>query len=215
MANVNIPTTNVDPNEQDTGKLVRQLLNAYIVLTEELTFLLNNLDTRNINEVDGDILVSGTITGDKIQANTITAGKLNVNELSAISADLGHIVAGLIESIEIYGSYISTNRTGYPRAEMSNTANMFGASKSPGNTVQIYSPVERLSPVLKFETGGVLSYIFYDPSDNVLSVTSNAANINLSSQGRIELYAPEVRVISWNQLINNSTGRTLAEDLGL
>ncbi|WP_433748209.1 hypothetical protein [Paenibacillus amylolyticus] len=59
MANVQLPTVNT--GETDTTELVKQLLNAYIMLTEELTFLLNNLDTRNVNELNADIINAGTI----------------------------------------------------------------------------------------------------------------------------------------------------------
>lgn len=106
MANVNI-APNINQGEQDINKMVKQLLNAYVILTEELTFLLNHLDTRNITEIDGDVLVNGTVIADKIAAGAVTAEKINVNELSAISANLGHITAGLIEAVEIYGSVIT------------------------------------------------------------------------------------------------------------
>lgn len=59
MANVQLPTVNT--GETNTTELVKQLLNAYIMLTEELTFLLNNLDTRNVNELNADIINAGTI----------------------------------------------------------------------------------------------------------------------------------------------------------
>lgn len=103
MANVQLPSINTTPSEIDNAnlpqlqKIVKGLMNSTAILTEELTYLLNNLDTRNVNEIDGDVLVTGTVT----------ANKMNVNELSAITANLGHITAGLIEAVEIYGSLIS------------------------------------------------------------------------------------------------------------
>ncbi len=172
-------------------------------LVQRLKQLLLNLDTLNIRSLNAKV----------IEAGTITADKLNVNELSAISANLGHIISGLIESVEIYGSYISTNRTGYPKAEMSNTNNMFGAFKSPDNSLMIYSPSDKFSPVEKFSAGGVDSYIFYDPTDNRFSFTSNNAVINISTGPAIEIYSTNTRVISWNTLFNNSTGRSLQQDL--
>jgi hypothetical protein len=39
--------------------------------------------------IDGNLLVTGTITGDKVAANTIEANKLNVTQLSAITATIG------------------------------------------------------------------------------------------------------------------------------
>lgn len=201
MASVQLPSVNLE--EQDTGKLLKQLINAYIMLTEELTFLLNNLDTRNINELNAEVII----------AKTITADKMLINELSAITANLGHIISGLIESVEIYGSYIATSRDSYPFVELSNTANMMAANKEPGNAIQFFSPNNRLTPVLRFVADGIESYIFYDPTDNTLSVTSNSANINISTLGDIQLYGSNVRLSGWGALRNNGSERTLQQDL--
>lgn len=89
-------------------------------LVQRLRQLLLNLDTLNIRSLNAKV----------IEAGTITADKMNVNELSAISANLGHITAGLIESVEIYGSYIATRYNSYPRAELDSTENLFGAYAS-------------------------------------------------------------------------------------
>ncbi|WP_339283662.1 hypothetical protein [Paenibacillus sp. FSL R5-0486] len=136
-------------------------------LVQRLRQLLLNLDTLNIKSLNAEVIVAGTITGDKIQANTITgdkvqantitADKLLVNELSAISANLGHIVAGLIESVEIYGSYISTNKTGYPKAEMSNTNDLFATYLDANNYLLIQADYSG-APSLVLVQGGVVKY---------------------------------------------------------
>ena len=184
MANVQLPTINPD---QDTEKLVKQLLNVYIQLTEELTFLLNNLDTKNVNELNAEVITAGSITADKIQARAISADKLDVNELSAISANLGRITAGIMEAVEIYGSYISTNRYGYPKVEISDTTNMLGAFRTPDNSIQIYSPSEFFSPVIKFSTPRGNAYITYDIEENHLTITSNDASININTKQEINI----------------------------
>ncbi|MBA9088722.1 hypothetical protein FHR92_005240 [Fontibacillus solani] len=123
MADVQLPSFKTtfgdidNANMQGLQEIVKSLLNSTIILTEELTYLLNNLDTRNLNEVDGDILVTGTVTAkaiaansvtaEKIQAGAVVAEKIDVGELSAISANLGHITAGLIEAVQIFGSIIT------------------------------------------------------------------------------------------------------------
>lgn len=188
MANVQLPTINPD---QDIEKLVKQLLNVYIQLTEELMFLLNNLDTKNVNELNAEVITAGSITADKIQARAISADKLDVNELSAISANLGRITAGLMEAVEIYGSYISTNRYGYPKVEISDTQDMVCAWKSYNNAIQVFSPSDMFSPIIKFITPVGVAYIFYDLEDNVLAITSNTAGIRLSTMRKIEFNTPE------------------------
>lgn len=47
--------------------------------------------TQQTEAIDGDLVVSGTITGTKLAANTITAGNMNVTNLAAISATLGNV----------------------------------------------------------------------------------------------------------------------------
>jgi hypothetical protein len=91
--------------------------------------------------------------------------------------------------------------------------NMFGAYRDPGNFILMYSPVEKLSPVLRFEAGGTPNYIFYDPSDNTFNFTSSYADINISTSRDIQLYASSVRLAGWTILRNNRTGRTLDDDL--
>ncbi|UPK42460.1 hypothetical protein [Paenibacillus pabuli] len=182
---------------------------------QDIDFMINGtLDVKNIRAdgIEARNIKAGSITTEKIQAGAVVADKIDVGELSAISANLGHIVAGLIESVQIFGSYIATSR-GYPRAEMSNTENMFGAYMSPSNYIQMYSPVGHYSPVLRFEAGGVPNYIFYDPTDNTFSITSSIADINISTSRDIQLYANSVRLAGWSILRNNGTGRSLDDEL--
>lgn len=105
----------------------QDITNKINELVQRLRQLLLNLDTLNIRSLNAKV----------IEAGTITADKMNVNELSAISANLGHITAGLIESVEIYGSYIATRYNSYPRAEMSSDNNLFGAYRDADNSIQI------------------------------------------------------------------------------
>lgn len=54
---------------------------------------------------DGDLIVDGAITADKVAANAITANKLSVTSLSAITANLGTVTAGVLQST----NYVSGN----------------------------------------------------------------------------------------------------------
>lgn len=112
----------------------QDLANHINRLVGELNDLLVNLDTLNITRLNAKV----------IEAGTITAEKMNVTELSAISANLGHITAGLIEAVDIIGSIITgsliqTVAAGsYPRAYMSNTGASFVVETAPGRAVFIY-----------------------------------------------------------------------------
>lgn len=68
-----------------------ELRDAYIGISRYLTYLLSALDTLNINRLDAKVIV----------ANTITADKMDVDELSAISANLGEVLAGVITGVLI------------------------------------------------------------------------------------------------------------------
>lgn len=52
----------------------------------------------NTTRINGDKIATGTITAEKIAADAITAEKIAVNQLSAISANLGDITSGAIQS---------------------------------------------------------------------------------------------------------------------
>ena len=189
MANVQLPTVNPD---QDMEKLVKQLLNVYIMLTEELTYLLNNLDTRNVNELNAEV----------IMANTITADKMNVNELSAITANLGHIISGLIESVEIYGSYIATRKDAFPRAEMSSRNDLFGAFRDAYNSIRIeadYYGVPSLNIIQNGNVVGRINAVTGSLELNAIGLLDifASSNINLSPSGNLRI-PPFTRVVSSN-----------------
>lgn len=171
-------------------------------LVQRLRQLLLTLDTLNIRSLHAKV----------IEANTITADKMNVNELSAIAADLGHITAGLIESVEIYGSYIATRKDAFPRAELDSNSNLFGAYAAANNYIQIYTPTSGFSPTIKFGTPSGIAYMTYNITDNSIAVSSNDANINISTLKTIELFANTVLLYGWSYL-KNTSGRNLQQEL--
>lgn len=198
MANVNI-APNVNQDETDLNKLVKQLLNAYCILTEELTHILNHLDTRNMTEIDGDILVTGTVTAAKIQ----------VEKLSAISADLGKIIAG-----EVYGAYIATRENAYPRAEMSSEKNLFGAYTDGLRKILIEAiNVNSGSPRLLLESqDGSLSLYQQSTGSNIFTYNSH---LNLFSDKDINFYPGQGFnvYVNFNQLKDINTSQTLSSKL--
>ena len=50
------------------------------------------------NSITATQIAAGTITATEIAANTITASKMNVSELSSITADVGLLTAGILQS---------------------------------------------------------------------------------------------------------------------
>lgn len=156
---------------------VKNLANTVALMAKDLEFIVNgNLDVNNIS--------ANSITAEKIVAGAVTASKIDVDELSAISANLGHITAGLVESIQIFGSYIATRNGDYPRAEMSNTSNAFRAYFSEDYYVSIESNLDG-TPLITLVSPWNVTTIHSDQygasiqTDKDLTIRSQIGNIIL------------------------------------
>lgn len=189
------------------GASLDQVNDYLFMMRRWLNDFLAHMDTLNIDELNANVII----------AKTITADKMDVAELSAISANLGHITAGLIEAVQIYGSYIATS-TGYPRVEMSSTGNLFGALYDPNNSLTII-PSYAGSPSLAFTSGGTfLGFLRGIGSTILLQTVTGVGDIQIGSGGDLILYASTISgkyVIfeSWDRMKNAATGNTLQQDL--
>lgn len=195
MAGVNLP------NVEGMTSLV-DLKNAVGKMTKELSWLLNNLDTRNLNYVDGDLLVEGTVT----------ALKLQVEELSAISANLGKIVSG-----EVYGAYIATREGTFPRAEINNTGDLLAVYTDANNYMTI-EPGLFNEPTQVFRKGGTTSLVV-GPIGILVGVLSNDLDMAVGSQnGSLQLVCgtgilDNISVPSWSKLRSEETGNSLQDEI--
>lgn len=182
---------------------LQELKDAYIGMNRYLTYLLSALDTLNISRLDANVII----------ANTITADKMNVQQLSAIAADLGHITAGLIEAVQIFGSYIATS-TGYPRAEMSNTSNLFQASSAAGRYIQMQSLASGILPAIKLINDGLDGSIYPLTGNLRIETSADAGDITISSGQDLRLSAAyNVTLSNWGVLYSFGNGQTLQEAL--
>lgn len=138
MANVQLPSVNLE--EQDTGKLLKNLINAYIMLTEELTFLLNNLDTRNINELNADIINAGTINAAlvKIQTALMNGGFISIDDqgIKVNDGTRDTMKVGLDGKPIMTGAQIQS-KTGFPAVVMDPDNDLFGAYTDQSKSVKI------------------------------------------------------------------------------
>ena len=105
-----VPGPPSNPDLQTLAKYVSDVANLFAVLCKEMDYLLN-----------------GSLDVNNIRAKGIKAQNIDVDKLSAIAADLGTITAGVINGIQIFGSYIATANGTFPRCEMSTTDNLFAA----------------------------------------------------------------------------------------
>lgn len=194
--------------EQQTEGLtayLKQLANVVSALKNDLEFMLNgNLDVKNI------------------RAKGITADRMDVNELSAISANLGHITAGLIEAVRIFGSYIATSQS-YPRCEMSSTGNLFGAYTNANRYLEIYA-VNNGAPLIYLADEAGVTRLARNSSVGSLI---NIGKLILSATGDIEIASTNsgssvylepgnsgyAYVPNWSKLRNNDSKVTLQQEL--
>lgn len=127
-------------------KYIKDLANVLSSLRNDLEYMINgHLDVKNI------------------RAKGIKAQNIDVDELSAITANLGHIISGLIESVQIFGSYIATANGTYPRVELSSVGNFLAALASATNSLSVVP-----------SSGGVPALVFQNSSFGaVMQIISN------------------------------------------
>lgn len=201
MPTTQFPKIPGPPNKPDLQALsayVGQLANLLAVLSKELDYLLN-----------------GSLDVNNIRAHSITADTLNVDELSAITANLGTITAGIINGIEIYGSYIATANGTFPRVEMSTTQNLFRAYLTADTYLEIVPNFDGTSPVINLVSGGANRGLFRINGSNELEISGGTA-VNLLG-GDINLRPDpvlnkKVKVSDFNT-IQNSGGTGLQDAL--
>lgn len=151
-----------------------QLLELFAMLVKDIQFILNgHLDANNIK--------ANSIETKNLKADSVTADKISVNELSAISANLGTIIAGLIRGIEIYGSYIATAEGTFPRSEMSSSDNMFAVLYEPDSWIKMQATGGTLPRMLyhyygseasMFFFNNLISHVFYIQSNSDMEIRS-------------------------------------------
>ncbi|MGV2685759.1 hypothetical protein GNF82_15590, partial [Clostridium perfringens] len=173
------PRISAPPNTQDIGQVlayVKDLANTVAKMAKDLEFLVNgNLDANNIR--------ANSIETKNLKAGSVTADKIEVDELSAISANVGKVTSG-----EIYGNYIATKENAYPRSEMSNTEDMFGAYLDANNGITIQSDYGGV-PSLVITTQGVLKARVSTLLGTLLIDAIDRAEINVTNNGNLVLPA--------------------------
>lgn len=186
-------------------KNLEEVSEQFAILQKQLRYLQEHIDVENIisKSLTAEVIAANAITANEIQAGAVTADKISVNQLSAISANLGTIIAGLIRGIQIFGSYIATSEN-YPRTEMNAAGNFLSAISSPGTYASLTPTGSGLTPALVMAFANAVKMLLLrnasgtmlaslDFEDLILSASRNmllqapSGNINLSPNGSIDL----------------------------
>jgi len=197
------------PRTEDVKVLrdfVAKLTDIVAIISKDLDFIINgNLDANNIR--------ANSIETKNLKAGSVTADKIEVEELSAITANLGHITAGLIEAVEIFGSFIATSKTSYPRCEMSDTEHLFVAYATATKLVKMIAAYFN-GPALSFEDNGLSLGLLSTPSDFLVQ-GNYGVSVN-GGFGPVHLFTSSsegVRVDNWTEFKRDTDGRSLQQEL--
>lgn len=168
-----------------------------------------------LNQVIGE-LTNTLLSLDDVNFDRITARVIEVEELSALSANLGTITAGLMRAVTIIGSYIATREGAYPRAEMSNTDDLFAAFKDAQNFIKLHANLTG-SPTLTFNSNGAMQALLGSVDGIGILFQLMFGSLTIRSFGNLGLHSTSgyVTVENWGKLLNSSNGMTLQEALNL
>lgn len=171
------------PLTEDAAEL-RKYLNY---LSNQIAIMLKDLD----------FTLNGDINFQNVKAKSITADRMNVGELSAITANMGKLTSG-----EIYGAYIATREDAFPRAEMSNTNDLFITYYDENNYIKYVANYAN-APAIEFVTGSVLRARF----------STIFADLEIYAPYGITLTAPTVQFQNWSVIYNSDEDKTLQDEL--
>lgn len=188
---------------------VKGLANTTAKMAKDLEFILNG-------NIAFDNIRAESIETQNLKAGAVTAVKMTVEELSSITANLGHIISGLIESIEIYGSYIATRRNAFPRAELNNVGDLLAIYTDALNSLTIEPGITN-EPTITFRNDGAPSLIL-GPAFGFTALLATLDLLVGSQSGSLSLRCgsgplDSVSVPSWSKTRSVEEGQSLAAAL--
>lgn len=180
---------------------LEQVKNAVGIMTKELSWLMNNIDWKNVNELNIPLNGGGAVT--------IFDGGITVNNgvMDTFTVDIDGKVT--------MTSALIQSATGYPKVVMDPDTDLFGAYKSATEFIQMEA-IDGLiaAPRLKLDSGiGSLSLYQQAASANMFAVNSK---LNISAADDVSIYSsnPFKGVyISFEQLTDSSLGTSLFQQL--
>lgn len=178
--------------------------------------LLVNLDSLNVVSLTADHIDTGTLNANlvTIRSDLVAGAFIQINGSGMLinNGSYNTFTADINGFVTMTGALIQS-QSGYPRVVMDPTNELLGAYYSPTSFISMYTPLDSISPVLRFSFGGTNSYIFHDSNDGHVTLTSNDVGINLSTLSYIQLFGSPVYVRSWTEFENYSNGRTLQQEI--
>lgn len=93
-----LKANSITAGEIASGAITSGKIEAGAITAEHIAAHAITADRLAAKTITSDYIAAGTITGNEIEAGSITADKIKVSELSALTANLGTVTAGVIQS---------------------------------------------------------------------------------------------------------------------
>jgi hypothetical protein len=212
-----VPTFSKLPDDSNLETVV----NGINKVIAELEWICGGaIDFKNIKAqgIITENLKALSVITEKIAAGAVTADKITVAELSAITADLGHITAGLIEAVTIVGSEIMTKEAGtYPRIVLSSTDDILTAEQAAGDSIQIIASYSG-TPTILFNLGGAAKAIMSVAGGGLGITTTGTTAINLQAAGPLSLDGSSISYngnTGWTGVFQDLAGESVIVQNGI
>ncbi|OKP83287.1 hypothetical protein A3844_22800 [Paenibacillus helianthi] len=177
---------------------VEELKNAVGKMTKELSWLLNNLDWKNINELHIPLDNGASIILDN-EGITINDG-VNLT-----------FTAGIDGKVVMTGALVRS-KTDYPLIKMDPEGDLFGAYTAEGKGVEIRSVGTNELADFSFVNGSDYASMSLPSSSTGLYMNGNS-NLTLEFMNIYLRGYNSIQVIDWAQLKNEQTGVSMANEL--
>lgn len=224
MANVELPQIGINNTQIDEAGMdglkqhVKSLLNVTVMLTEELSYLLNNLDTRNVNELNADIINAGTINANlvKIMSELSNGGYISFDGegMKVNDGTRDTMTIGLDGKPKMTGAEIQSAE-GYPKVVMDPEGNLFGAysSESSYATLQALMNVNS-SPQFQLWAGQSNIFMYTRTNGAYLGATNVPLRIGASNGVYFDVGTfGTVHIPSFSNFVAENTSRSLSDVL--
>lgn len=179
-----------------------ELKNAVGKMAKELGWLLNNIDWKNINELNISLNggASVTIANEGITVNDGTKNTFTVNTAGQVT---------------MTGAKVQSSENGYPRVEMNPDQNLFGAYSAINNYLVVQAlGGDSQSPQVLIAAPNANMFMYVAGLTSFLGTTG--ANLSLTSNRNVYI-TPGNNIydviVPFDQFKDDDSGRTLYQEL--
>jgi len=197
---------------------VATLYDAYIGISRYLTYLLSALDTLNVSRLDAKVIKTGTLDANLVTIHSDLSGgayiQLDGNGIVINNGVYDTFKADLTGQVTMTGALIQSTPGSYPRFELNSEQGRIKLNFDSENLLNLHTDYFG-SPSITFGNEiGV--FVMSLTSNDFVFVGSSGIDTNIGAGNNLNLSAGQgyfVNVPSWSKFRNNTTLRTLQQEL--